>query len=97
MSEDDLDALLSRPLAPIDDNGFTARVCRAVALRGYGLAALDGLVALVVAVTVLRFVPLGALARVVTGAAIELSSSLPVAIACAALALTYSAARLMAD
>jgi hypothetical protein len=94
MTPEDLDAVLAMPLPVLDDCGFsaavTARIAAAQEFRTrlvlLGLAAVAGML--------LIFIPLSGLDAAIETVAVNLGSSLPVAIAFAVLVLSNSFARL---
>jgi hypothetical protein len=97
MGDDELDRLLSAPLSTVEDNGFSRAVAKTIADQERNDAWIEwGMVAAACALFVV-FVPVGDVARQLTGASIDLSKSVPFAIGCAALALTHTAVRVWAD
>jgi hypothetical protein len=93
----DLDALLSKPLASLADDGFSASVARrALALQERDKL-LDQLVLIVTAAIILLALPLGHVMAAIETVTVGLESFLPVTIAFAALVLTASFARLVVD
>jgi hypothetical protein len=93
----DLDALLSKPLASLADDGFSAAVARrALALQERDKL-LDQLVLIVTASIILFALPLSHLVAAIETVTIGLGNLLPVTIALAALVVTASFARLVVD
>lgn len=93
----DLDALLSKPLASVADDGFSASVAhRALALQERDKL-LDQLVLIVTAAVILLALPLGRLMAAIETVTVHLGNLLPVTIALAALVVTASFARLVVD
>ena len=95
MRDDELDALLSTPLAALPDEGFSARVAQHVAGPGID-AAFWASIAVAGGIAILA-VPIGQIAMPVTDVAFLVAWSFPLAMTSAALALTHVAARLMSD
>ena len=93
----DLDTLLGAPLSPVNDNGFTNAVTAKITVRERTWAGLEISAALVVLVSIVAFTPAGAIAGPLEKLGLDLGTSLPFAIACAALVLTQAGARLLAD
>ncbi len=97
----DLDTLLSAPLAPVDDAGFSAHVMhrvmqqQAVTRQHRQIIEWTGL--LVAAAIFLAIVPFASLTRAIETLTVNLSSSSPVAFALAALVLTTTFARNVVD
>lgn len=93
----DLDALLSQPLPPVADNGFSA----AVALRALHEAErnklLDELVLLLTGGVVLATLPLAHFGAAIETVTVSLGNSLPVGLAFAALVLTTAFVRGVVD
>lgn len=93
----DLDTLLAAPLAPINDNGFSRAVVTKIAMRERVWMGAEIAAALTVFAAVVAFTPTAAIVGPVEKVAIDLGNSLPFAIACAALALTFVSLRWFAD
>lgn len=93
----DIDQALSTPLKPVDNDGFAERVTAQIAWRERGTMAIELVAIFALAVVVALFVPLAGLLGPVTTVAMELGLSLPFAVACAALVLSQSVARLVSD
>ena len=94
---DDLDTLLSAPLPAIDDASFSRRVTAHVAAAQQRRMFVD-LAAIVAATGVfLAVVPLAAINNAIETVTLNLGSSLPVAVAIAALVLTFTLARYVTD
>jgi hypothetical protein len=101
MMDDRLDALLSAPLPAVEDRGFSARIVAGAFAARERRAGLELLGLLAAAGVLLAFLPLTALADMVsdtidyvTG---NLGNSLPIAMAALAIVLSFSFARIMAD
>jgi hypothetical protein len=97
MNEADLDRQLSAPLPAMEDAGFSrgvmARVAAAQQRRMFvELCAIAAAIA-----ALLVFIPLKTVNGAIETIALNLGSSLPVAVAAAALALSYAYARVAAD
>jgi hypothetical protein len=93
----ELDALLSKPLASVADDGFSASVARrALALQERDKL-LDQLVLIVTAAIILATLPLSHLEAAIETVTVGPGSLLPVTIAFAAVVLTASFARLVVD
>jgi len=93
----DLDALLSKPLAAVADDGFSASVAYRVLKLQERDKLLDQLVLLVTAGIILLALPLGRLMAAIETVTVNLGNLLPVTVAIAALVLTASFARLVVD
>ena len=97
MNEDQLDALLSQPLAPVADNGFSARVIARVKAQERRHAAWIVISAVTAATLACLLLPL----HVVTGdlavALLQIGTSPMVALAGALLVLTFFIDRLYTD
>lgn len=94
---DDLDTLLSTPLPAVDDAGFSRRVTAHVAAAQQRRLFFD-MAAIVAATGVfLTVVPLAAVSSAIETVTLNLGSSLPVAVAIAALVLTFTLARYVTD
>ena len=93
----DLDALLSKPLASVADDGFSASVARrALALQERDKL-LEQLVLIVTAAIILAALPLDRIMAAIETVTVGLGNLLPVTIAFAALVLTASFTRLVVD
>ena len=93
----DLDALLSKPLASVADDGLSASVARrALALQERDKL-LDQLVLIVTAAAILLALPLGHIVAAIETVTVGLENLLPITIAIAALVLTASFTRLVVD
>jgi len=98
MTQDtDLDKLLTAPLDAVADDGFSRQVAAKIALHERNLMIFEWAVIAVLAAFATAFLPIAGLLRPIATLAVELSLSLPFAVACAALALSYSVMRLIAD
>jgi hypothetical protein len=93
----DLDALLSKPLASVADDGFSVAVARRALAAQERDKLLDQLVLIVTATIILFALPLSHFAAAIETVTVNLGSLLPVTIAVAALVLTASFARLVVD
>jgi hypothetical protein len=97
----DLDTLLSAPLAPVDDAGFSARVIQrieqqqAAARERREIMEWAGL--LIATAIFFAVAPLVSLTRGIETLTFSLSNSFPIAIALAALVLTATFARNVVD
>ena len=92
-----LDALLSKPLASVADDGFSASVARRALKLQERDKLLDQLVLIVTAGVILFALPLGRIMAAIETVTVNLGNLLPVAIALAALVLTASFARHVVD
>jgi len=101
MIDDRLDALLSAPLAAVEDRGFSARVVADVFAARERRMGLELLALLAAAGVLLAFLPLTAIVDMVNDAIDyvtgNLGNSLPVAMAALAIVLSFSFARIVAD
>ena len=92
-----LDELLTQPLAPVADNGFSARVVARVKAEERRHAAIIMVAAAAAAVLACLLLPLRAITGDVAVALLQLGSSPMVALAGALLVLTFLIDRLWAD
>ena len=92
----ELDVLLTKPLAPVADDGFSRAVVTKISVQERAVAFEWGTAA-VLFVLVLLFVPWGRLTAPFENIAFDLGMSMPFAIACAAIALSHMSLRLFAD
>jgi hypothetical protein len=97
MTEDQLDALLLQPLAPVTDNGFSARVIAGVKAQERRHAAWIGVAAIAAATLACLLLPLYTLTGDFAAMLIQLGTSPMVALAGALLVLTYFIDRLYTD
>lgn len=101
MTDNDLDALLSAPLTPVDDNGFAARTMYRIAQEQAVLRERREIIewsALLLAATVfLAFVPLGVFVHAIETLTVKVGNSFPVAVTLAALILTATFTRFVVD
>lgn len=97
MSDDNLDALLARPLAYVEDAGFSRRVTDGVAAMQRRHTYWTAAAAIVSAAIVLWLVPLGQARDAIGTLSWNLADSVPVGIAIAMLVLSNSLARWVAD
>jgi hypothetical protein len=97
----DLDTLLSAPLEPADDAGFSSYVMQQVALQQASMrrrrAIIEWSAVLVAAVIFLTIAPFASLTHAIEALTLNLSNSFPVAVAFAALLLTTIFARDVVD
>jgi hypothetical protein len=93
MTDNDLDRLLSTPLPPVEDTGFSHGVMAHVAAAQQRRMLLET-VAIVLGVTLLlAFLPVAPLAKAIQAASLNLATSEAVAVAIAALVLSNFLAR----
>ena len=92
-----LDELLTQPLAPVADNGFSARVVARVKAEERRRAAVIMVMAAAAAALACFLLPLHALTGDFAVALIQLGTSPMVALAAALLVLTYLIDRLWTD
>ena len=92
-----LDELLTQPLAPVADNGFSARVVARVKAAERRHAAVVMFAAAAVAALACLLIPLNELTGDFAVALIQLGSSPMVALAAALLVLTFLIDRVWAD
>jgi len=97
MTEDELDALLKKPLVGVADSGFSRDVAARMERSARLGAGLDLAALLVTLLLVVLFAPLGRLVAPFEALGINLALSLPFAIACAALALSFGLLRWTTD
>jgi hypothetical protein len=93
----ELDALLSAPLSPVNDNGFSKAVTAKITARERTWTGLEIGAAVVVLASIVAFTPAAAIIGPLDKLATDLGSSVPFAIACAALVLTFASLRWLAD
>ena len=93
----DLDSLLAAPLDPVGDHGFSRAVLAKIAARDRAWMGIEIGVAVGAFATIVAFTPAAAIAAPIEKVAVDLSTSLPFAAACAALALTFVSLRWFAD
>lgn len=96
-TEPELDVLLAKPLVSVADDGFSHAVATKITAQERAVFWLEWGAATVLFVLVLLFAPWGRLVVPFENAALELGLSIPVAIACAALALTHAGARMFTE
>lgn len=94
---DELDRMLANPLAPVNDNGFSERVAQRISAHERFAALTEWALLIAGVVLLVSVVPLAGVLNRVASATVELSQSLPFAVACAALALSMAAMRALAD
>src|ERR1700722_7728459 len=88
-TEDELDALLGKPLTTVADDGFSHGVVTNISAHERAIAWFEWGTAAVLFVLVLLFVPWDRLTAPFENIAFDLGLSLPFAIACAALAFSH--------
>jgi hypothetical protein len=96
-TESELDTLLAKPLEAVADDGFSRNVSAEIGRRTRLAIWFDWSAIFVTFLLIVLFVPLGRLAAPFEALGIGLSMSLPFAIACAALALSFAMTRAIAD
>jgi len=97
MGDGELDNMLRAPLPAVEDDGFARGTASAIAIQERNAAWTDWGMIGCACVLLMAFAPVGEAARFLAGASVDLSTSLPFAIGCAALALTHAAMRMLAD
>src|ERR1700722_2903860 len=97
MGDDELDKLLSAPLSAVENSGFSRAVAKRIADQERNDAWTEWGMAAAACALLVAFVPVGDVARLLAGASVDLSKSVPFAVGCAALALTHTAVRAWAD
>jgi hypothetical protein len=95
--DDSLDAMLAAPLPAVADNGFSQRIASRAAAMERRYWALDAAIVLAVLAFVFAFVPLTGVLRTLEVLAFGIATSVPLAIACAALVLSQSVARFLSE
>jgi hypothetical protein len=93
----ELDTLLSTPLAPVADDGFSRAVVSKISAQERMLVWFEWGTAAVLFVLVLLFAPWGRLTAPFENLAFDLGLSVPFAIACAAIALSHASLRWFAE
>jgi len=93
----DLDALLSRPLPVVADDGFSVSVALRALREGERNKLLDQLVLLLTGTVVLAALPLTYFGATIERVTVSLGNSAPVALAFAALVLTTAFVRGVVD
>ena len=96
-TEDELDAQLMKPLAPVADDGFSRATVTKISARERAVASFEWGAAAVLFALVLLFVPWGRVTAPFENVAFDLGLSVPFAIACAALALSHASLRWFAE
>jgi hypothetical protein len=96
-AEDELDALLNKPLASVADDGFSRAVMTKILAQERSVAWFEWGTAAALLALVLLFAPWGRLTAPLENVAFDLGLSVPFAIACAALALTQASLRWFAE
>lgn len=99
MSDDNerLDRLLSIPLAPVADNGFSTRVMTMVASVDARYHWLENTVLAITAFILVATLSAAGFSDWIENVGVSLATSLPLAIAGLALAITWSYTRALAD
>lgn len=90
-----LDEMLSAPLPAVEDAGFSTAVARRTRVHEERHKLLDILAVLVGLIAIAVALPLDGLMVAIETVTLRLGNSLPVAIACAALALTFAFVRMV--
>ncbi|HEY8948989.1 MAG TPA: hypothetical protein VIM56_08915 [Rhizomicrobium sp.] len=93
----DVDALLSQPLPPVADNGFSGAVALRALHEAERTKLLDQLILLLTGAVVLAALPLAHLGTAIETVTVSLGNSLPVGVAFAALVLTTAFVRGVVD
>jgi hypothetical protein len=93
----ELDTLLSKPLAPVTDDGFSQAVIAKISAQERVVVWFEWGTAAVLFVAVLLFAPWGRLTAPFENLAFDLGLSVPFAIACAAIALSHASLRWFAE
>jgi hypothetical protein len=96
-TEDELDALLGKPLSPVADDGFSYAVVTKISAHERAVAWFEWGTAAVLFVLVLLFAPWGRLTAPFENMAFDLGLSVPFAVACAAIALSHASLRWFAE
>lgn len=96
MTVDELDDLLAARVPAVADNGFSRGVISIVEARERRIWILEFAGLAVAVIGALVVLTIAGAAKFVAGLAVDLSLSLPLAIACAALVLSQSLARALA-
>jgi hypothetical protein len=93
----ELETLLSKPLAPVADDGFSQAVIAKISAQERAVVWFEWGTAVVLFVLVLLFTPWGRLTAPFENLAFDLGLSVPFAIACAAIALSHASLRWFAE
>jgi hypothetical protein len=96
-TEDELDSLLGKPLAPAADDGFSHAVGTKISAHERAIAWFEWGTAAVLFVLVLLFAPWSRLTAPFENMAFDLGLSVPFAVACAAIALSHASLRWFAE
>ncbi|HLY06568.1 MAG TPA: hypothetical protein VKR31_12555 [Rhizomicrobium sp.] len=96
-NDERLDQLLSAPLAPVADGGFSARVMANVSTVETREPWLETAVLAVTACVLVAVLSTAGFSEWIAGVSVTLATSLPLAIAGLALAITWSYTRALAD
>ena len=96
-TENELDALLKKPLASVADDGFSRAVVAKITAQERAVIWFEWGTAAVLVVLVLFFIPWGRLIAPFENVALDLGLSFPFAIACAAIALSHASLRWFAE
>ena len=81
----------------VEDNGFSYRLATAMDARERNAEWMEWGIAACACVLLMAVAPVGDFVRLLAGASVDLSRSVPFAAGCAALALTQAAMRILAD
>jgi hypothetical protein len=92
-----LDSLLAASLKPVEDRGFSQSVVATIAARERAWMGVEIGMAVGVFAAIVAFTPAAAIVGPVEKMAVDLSTSVPFAIGCAALVLTFVGLRWFAD
>jgi hypothetical protein len=84
-----IDELLSQPLAPVADNGFSAKVVTRIRRQEQRQLLSMGLVAILAATVACLLLPVSALTQVLNGIVVTLATSLEVGVAALAILATW--------
>jgi len=97
VNDRDLDALLSAPLAPVEDLGFSARLAQGIVRRQRAWDVLLAVLAAGFAGIFFQVMPLGQAGGAIDTLSQHLASSVPLAVAIAMVVLSNSLLRWMAE
>ena len=96
-NEENLDRLLSAPLAAVADDGFSARVTARMAAAGASQTSFETALFVAAAGALLIVLSMAGLPEWLQRVSLSLANSLPLAVAAFALALTALYTRVLAD
>ena len=96
-NDEKLDWLLSAPLVPVADNGFSTRVMTTIAVTDARQPRLETAVLAMTACALVAALSIAGFSDWIVQVGVSLATSLPLAIAGLALTLTWSYARTLAD